>query len=113
MTEDVPSELDFLEALGVEPIESIPTEGYWCYRVPWSGSSMLRLSFRTHERSIQTAIEDGGRDQIVVVHEGLEELKIHDHSRLSATIDLAGRCPGRLDICLDPPRLEWTFLRAR
>lgn len=74
----VPSEEDFLAAFGVAPIESAPADGYWCYRFENGHGHNLRFSFNTHEGSVQTVWESEGHDVCTVVHEMLEELRIHD-----------------------------------
>lgn len=53
---ETPSELDMLVAFGVEPIESAPKDGYWCYELADNVGQMLRLAFNTIERNIYTSL---------------------------------------------------------
>src|ERR687887_610959 len=46
----------FLESLGIEPVEAAPHDGYWCYEITDKYGITLRLSFNTHERSLQTTL---------------------------------------------------------
>ena len=73
-----PSEEEFLIALGAEPIESEPMDGYWCYRFLSPTGDAIRLSFNTHEPSVQTVWESNGRPVCTVVHEGVSRIWIED-----------------------------------
>lgn len=64
-----PSEQEFLETLGLEPVEARPMDGLWAYVIGEEGSLQLRLSFNTHEQSVQTAWTKDGAPLCVVVHE--------------------------------------------
>ncbi len=73
---DVPSELEFLENLGVEPEDSSPSDGFWSYRFEGDPGVSLVLSFDQHAGSIQTALFLGDQELSTVSHEGSESLKI-------------------------------------
>lgn len=71
-----PSEQDFLEKLGIEPIDSKPEDGYWCYELPSEHVPVLRFSFNVHEGSVQTSWQSGAEVFATVVHEGALELRV-------------------------------------
>lgn len=72
---NVPDELTLLEILGTEPVESRPKDGFWCYEVTDEFGTVLRISFNTFERSLQTSILLKGEEVISVVQEGNLNLK--------------------------------------
>lgn len=76
MLAEVPSELDFLTSMGVEPHESSPSDGFWSYRFEDESGINLILSFDQHAGSIQTSLFLGDRRLSTVSHEGLESLRI-------------------------------------
>ena len=53
---EIPTELEFLEFFGAEPIETRGTDGFWCYEVTDRNRVTLRLSFNVLERSVQTTL---------------------------------------------------------
>lgn len=73
---EVPDELAFLEAFGVEPTHSAPAEGFWCYRFEDEARCALSLSFNILERSVQTVQETEGRVTSTVSSEGGLSLRI-------------------------------------
>ena len=75
---EVPDELSFLESFGVEPLESAPEDGYWCYRLADGAGGAVRLSFNVLERSLQTIQEFGGVGKATVSCEGAVSLRLAD-----------------------------------
>ncbi len=73
---DVPSELEFLEAFGIDPEDSCPSDGFWSYRFECVSGIILVLSFDQHAGSIQTALFLGDHELSTVSHESSESLKI-------------------------------------
>jgi len=75
---EVPSETDFLAAFGVDPVESVPQDGFWCYSFESDSGDAVRLSFNVHERSVQTVWVSNGRTSCTVVHENADQIRIND-----------------------------------
>jgi hypothetical protein len=73
---EIPSELSLLEFLEVEPLEAMPDDGYWCYELIDQFGTMLKLSFNTHERSLQTIVLKDHRKTMSVSQEGAVRLSI-------------------------------------
>lgn len=69
-----PSEEEFLETLGVLPIEAAPEDGYWAYRFDDGSGVTLTLSFEIFEKSIQLRTHVGDRELETVVSEGASRL---------------------------------------
>ncbi len=114
---DAPSETDFLAAFAVEPVESAPQDGFWCYSFESEGGDAVRLSFNAHERSVQTVYESNGRAVCTVVHENAEQIRINDEKgEVSITVEFAhGRDECRTQLRLRVlPELEisWSSLRV-
>jgi hypothetical protein len=74
----VPDRLSLLEFFESEPKELDPKDGYWCYEFTDTTSATLRVSFNTHEASIQTEILIGGQSIATVAQEGATRLQIID-----------------------------------
>jgi hypothetical protein len=87
---NVPSELDFLEAFGVEPQEAKPSDGFWCYMFKGEDELSLMLSFNQHEGSIQTTLMQGDFEIFTVSHEGAENVEIV--STVDGELQLLGAC---------------------
>lgn len=74
----VPDQAAFLESFGIDPVEAIPHDGYWCYEITDQYDTTLRLSFNTHERSLQTTILLRGRKIETTSQEGATSLEIFE-----------------------------------
>lgn len=74
----VPDELSLLDFFEIEPLDSIPKDGYWCYEIIDELDTKLRISFNTHEESLQTILYRGEQTLITVVNEGAIRLSIID-----------------------------------
>jgi hypothetical protein len=77
-TTDVPEPLEFLEALGAEPIESRPEDGYWCYEFSDNRGVVLRISFDAIERSVQTLLRLDDEVLTVCSHEGVTRIWLQE-----------------------------------
>ncbi len=106
----VPSELDFLEAFGVEPEESVPSDGFWAYTFRDQHGGVVRLSFDTHARSLQTTLLSHGRELGVVVHEDLARLWIDSETRLCATFTTETDTRLELTVSEQGVRVSWSSL---
>ncbi|MGB3692878.1 MAG: hypothetical protein WBG70_16110 [Spirulinaceae cyanobacterium] len=87
---NIPSELEFLEAFGVEPKNAKPSDGFWDYIFEGENGLSLRLSFNQHEGSIQTALIQGKFEIATISHEGAENLEIV--SMVNGNTKLLGTC---------------------
>jgi hypothetical protein len=85
----VPDQVSFLESFGVDPVEAVPRDGYWCYEITDQYDTTLRLSFNTHERSLQTTILLQGRKIETTSLEGATSLEIFEKNGEPA---LRGEC---------------------
>ncbi len=74
----VPFEEDFLAAFGVEATEKRPADGFWAYVFQDDGASTVRLSFNSHERSVQTSIAIGDREIATVSMENATGVRIDE-----------------------------------
>jgi hypothetical protein len=113
----VPSENDFLAAFGVEPIESAPQDGFWCYSFESDDGNAVRLSFNIHERSVQTVWMFKGRAVCTVVHENADEIRISNEvgaANISATFaHERDECRTQLRLQIAPDlEINWTSLRT-
>jgi len=114
---DVPSETDFLAAFGIDPDESVPPDGFWCYTFESEGGDVVRLSFNTHERSVQTVCESNGRAICTVVHENADQIRINEgRGEASIIVEFAhGRdeCRTQLRLQVHPElEISWSSLRT-
>lgn len=112
---EVPSELDFLVALGVEPLESDPSDGFWVYRFESESNIALILSFNQHARSIQTSLFIGEQELSTVSHEGLESLRIEavdGESRLVGICKAKGERAEVVIAVYPIIRVRWASLRS-
>jgi len=75
---ETPDDLKLLEFFEAEPIESEPSDGFWCYEHTDGDGVAIRVSCNALAKSVQTALFVGGREVATVVHEGAEEMKIED-----------------------------------
>lgn len=104
----VPSETDFLASFGVEPVESAPEDGYWAYIFDGPGGSSVRLSFNTHEGSVQTACLVGDQQVAVMVSEGAESIEIGEDERIRVLFSATGMT---LTVTVFPvASVEWASL---
>jgi hypothetical protein len=74
----VPDQASFLESFGIDPVEATPHDGYWCYEITDQYGTTLRLSFNTHERSLQTTILLQSRQLETISQEGATSLEIFE-----------------------------------
>jgi hypothetical protein len=72
----VPDELEMIEALGTEPKEARPADGFWCFELTDSVGTTLRLSYDVFGRSLQTVLIASGHEIARVSQEGALSLKI-------------------------------------
>lgn len=73
---DIPDETDFLDAFGLDPDESNPSDGFWSYRFSDDSEVTLVLSFNQFAGSIQTDILVGNHIVETVCHENSRKLEI-------------------------------------
>lgn len=108
--DEFPSEIDFLASFGVEPCEAVPEDGYWVYEFDGPAGCRVRLSFRTHDGSVQTACILGDYQVAVVVSEWAESIRIGEDERIHvAFADPAGTT---LTVSVFPvASVEWVSLR--
>ena len=74
----VPDHLELLSFFESEPVEHVPSDGYWCYEFTGLNDITLRLSCNVIERSVQTVLIVAGRPISTVVHESAEQITIED-----------------------------------
>jgi hypothetical protein len=79
---EAPSELEFLECLGIEPTDATPEDGFWRYRVNDEAGFELTLSFNTHEGSVQILLHHSGVNVFRWSHEGAERLQCHSDGKI-------------------------------
>jgi hypothetical protein len=108
-----PTEDDFLAAFGVTVDESRPADGYWAYTFEGEMGTTIRLSFNTHEHSVQTTIATPAGTVSTISCEGARRIEIGEEGRRI----VAGFAPGRLNVRMVlyvRPRLEltWSGLQA-
>lgn len=113
----VPPESDFLAAFGVEPAESAPQDGFWCYLFGSENGDVVRFSFNIQERSVQTVWESKGRAACMVVHENADEIRINDSGgKASISVDFAherDECRTQLQLRVLPDlEITWSSLRT-
>ena len=92
---EIPSEMDFLGSLGVEPTISNSSDGFWSYRFESDSDINLVLSFDQHAGSIQTCLLIGERELSTVSHEGLVSLKIETFGKETR---LVGHCRSKGEV---------------
>ncbi len=112
---EVPSELDFLENLGVEPTESVSSDGFWSYCFEDDSAISLVLSFNQHAGSIQTSIFANDRELSTVSHEGLVSLRIEvadRETRLVGTCESKAELTKMIATVYPVVRLLWESLRT-
>ena len=63
-----PEEYELLSFFETDPVESNPSDGFWCYETSNIDGRSLRFSFNSHERSIQTTIMLNGNEISTVSH---------------------------------------------
>jgi hypothetical protein len=88
-----PDEMDFLSAFGVEPFESQPKDGFWCYLLSDDNQRQVKLSFDMPECSIQTTLIIDGLEISTVSSEGAEQLSIEDNDKT-----IRGKCQNDSDV---------------
>jgi hypothetical protein len=76
----VPDELELLDFFGVEPLESAPEDGYWCYEVTDQFKVRARVSFSIFERSLQIVLSCNDREIMTVSQEGAVKLTTFETS---------------------------------
>ncbi|KHD11288.1 hypothetical protein PN36_34280 [Candidatus Thiomargarita nelsonii] len=86
-----PDEMDFLSVFGVEPLESQPKDGFWCYLLSDDNQRQVKLSFDMPESSIQTTLIIDGLEISTVSSEGAEYLNINDKT-------IRGKCQNDSDV---------------
>ena len=111
---EVPDQLMWLEVIGIEPLNAIPKDGYWCYELSHIDPLILQISFNIFERSLQTVIRFHDRAIQTVVQEGLTMLRLVEENGRR----IEGRCVfdnaiSSLLITLDPVvEVTWSTLRV-
>lgn len=73
-----PDDLELLEFFESDPIESEPSDGFWCYEFSDESGVKIRLSCNALAKSVQTVLLIAERELETVVHEGAEEMKIEN-----------------------------------
>lgn len=111
----IPTELDFLEAFGIEPEVSEPSDGFWSYRFEDTNGLSVVVSFNQFEESLQTALFQGDQEITTVSHEGAQSLKIVEMKsqkpKLLGTCDCRGETI-KLVVELDPHLyVNWSSIR--
>jgi hypothetical protein len=99
-----------LEELGVEAAQSDPGDGFWAYEFPAFGETRLRLSYNTHEGSVQIAILAGTEVVGVVVSEFATTVSIERRSRIRVVFD-PGQNTALVINLLPRASFEWSLLR--
>jgi hypothetical protein len=105
-----PDDLELLEFFESEPIESVPSDGYWCYEFTDENGLGIRLSCNALAKSVQTVLLVNGREIETVVHEGAEEMKIENGAlQCSFALDQLTQ----LEIKVRPDvAVQWSSLRT-
>ena len=105
-----PEDLELLEFFESDPIESVPSDGYWCYEFTDKNGVGIRLSCSALAKSVQTVLLVNGSEIETVVHEGAEEMKIeNDALRCSFALDQLTQ----LEIKVRPDiTVQWSSLRT-
>ncbi len=105
-----PSQTDFLASFGAEPTEAVPEDGYWAYDFDGPSGSRVRLSYNTHDGSVQTACLVGDQQLAVMVSEGAESIRIGEDERIHVVF--SGQVRTTLTITVFPvASVEWASLR--
>lgn len=111
-----PGELDFLEVLGIEPVEAKPGEGLWVYQLTDADGVMLRFSFSIYDRSVQAVLSRQGQELGRISQEGAQFLSLTQDERgpvIRATFQFAN-AHSDLEIRTAPGiRLTWATLVDR
>jgi len=96
-----------LATYGVEPVESLPADGYWAYVFAGPGTSKLGFSFNTHAGSVQTAIFVGDDQVGVFYSEGAVAMRFDEDERIRVTFGGAAS----LTVTVFPTAaVEWSLL---
>ncbi len=88
-----PDEMDFLSVFGVEPLESQPKEGFWCYLLSDENQRQVKLSFDMQECSIQTTLIIDSLEISTVSSEGAEYYRHEDDDKT-----IRGKCQNDSDV---------------
>lgn len=75
----IPDELTLIDFFEVEPVESSPKDGYWCYEVKDKKDTRLRISLNAIERSLRTEIYFGDHFVLRLEQEGGVRLKVEKY----------------------------------
>lgn len=59
---NVPGEVEYLEAFGLEPEDFAPQDGYWQYSFDGPSDSRIVLAYNTHERSVTVDVFSGSEN---------------------------------------------------
>lgn len=73
---NIPEEYELLSFFESEPVESEPSDGFWCYEAGDLARVCLRFSFNLHEGSVQTTLIFNNEKVGTICHEGLLSMKI-------------------------------------
>jgi len=71
---ETPEAIELLEFFESEPVEAIPSDGYWCYEFIDVNNLGIRVSCHALAKSVQTVLLVDGREIETVVHEGAEKM---------------------------------------
>lgn len=77
-----PSELDFLEFFGMEPVEVDPSMAYCRYvKTSNDGRSELEFSFSAVSESFQVVLRCAGQEMVCITSESVSLMEIRTHRR--------------------------------
>jgi hypothetical protein len=85
-----PQPLEFLVSFGIEPVESMPHDGYWCYLLADASGQSLRLSFNIHEASVQAVLSCDNGEIVRFSHEAGIELRCTPEGVIEADFQSRG-----------------------
>ena len=105
-----PSQTDFLASFGAAPVEAVPEDGFWAYEFDGPSGTRVRLSYNTHDGSVQTACLIEDRLLAVMVCEGAKSIRIGEDERIHVAFSCqAGMA---LTITVFPvASVEWASMR--
>ena len=110
-----PSSSDFMEALGVAPVEEDPSEGYFRYLISGEQGCELDLSFNVVAASFQVVLRCNGDEMVRLSSEMTRFIDLRREERgvsLYVEFDLP-HCSAAAEVMLEPRlHCHWWALRA-
>lgn len=111
----IPSELDFLAALGIEPVDSIPAEGGYHYLIQSpDGERELDINFSAIVDFFQLRYRVKGEEVVYLSSEKLQSIELfHDKNRttLKVIFDIDG-VDAEAVVALTPQmHCSWSLLK--